>query len=201
MSYKDFPNAPNVGKGFDKVKRDKPPKPKPTTPTRYKDLPEIDHHNLEKWELTPGGAVEQSVHTQLSDRARAEHRRFMERQHMHDDPEMNHREYVNQVQDRLDKQIKETEKLREARLAREERAAKAAERQEQKKADQKQRSGSEEKSKADRDKQAPKYHMPPDKGVGHDKSDGPSRGKPGFPNRPGRGPRGGRDRGSHEHDR
>ncbi|QDS97081.1 hypothetical protein [Adhaeretor mobilis] len=105
MPSDDFPNAPDIGHAFESVKRTTPTDKAQEGPQHY---PEIDRLDLSTRDYTPGGTLEQEVHTGLSDNARREYQERMQRA---EPPEEDY--YLDQIQQRFDEQIKEADRKRE----------------------------------------------------------------------------------------
>jgi len=119
MPSDDFPNAPDMGRDFFNSRysasRDQTPEKESAAPQHYQELDRLEP----TLDYTPGGQLEQDVHTQLSDNARREYEQRMQKS---EPPRDDY--YINQIQERFDKQVTEAERQREEEQAREEAAEK-----------------------------------------------------------------------------
>lgn len=74
--YETYPTAPNLGKAFNTHKAAK----QQPSPTAGDPGDTLDHLDRSEWALTPGGSLEQVVHTQISQQGRAAYREAMRSQ-------------------------------------------------------------------------------------------------------------------------
>lgn len=160
--------------------------PEPPIASRQDDLDRLEL----SLDYTPGGQLEQDVHTQLSDDARREYKQRTQ------SPEPSReQDYLSQVQERFDKQVEEDRREQQETQSREEADAKRAEQKEAR-----EKSEQQEKEAAERkERSAPSYDMPEQ---GEDASAPASPPPPSVIRpRPGRLGPGERDRsdGGHEH--
>jgi len=152
MPSDDFPNAPDMGREFFNNRRIDPrakahDKPDPEPSKHY---PDLDHLEL-NLDYTPGGRLEQDVHTQLSESGRRENQA-----RLHRTEPSQERDYLSQMQEKLQKQIDEKRREQDAKEGREEAAAERAEQEEAR-----QKTEQQEKEAADqKQRTAPSYDMP-----------------------------------------
>lgn len=189
MPSDDFPTAPDAGREFFN-NRIEPAREQTAKPTPQPIRRDLDH--LEPTlDYTPGGRLEQDVNTQLSDSVRREYKGRMER------PEPSReKDYLNQVQERFDKQVEQDRQEHEAKEAREEAAAQRAEQKESReKANRQEKEAGEQKERS-----APSYDMP-ERGDDTSAPASPPPTTDAVRSRPGRLGRDGPDRsgGGHEH--
>lgn len=189
MPSDDFPNAPNMGREFLNNRLVDPQQRAPKTPSQPHQQQDLDHLEL-TLDYTPGGQLEQDVHTQFSGNARRE---YNERMQKAEPPREDY--YLDQIQERFDKQIEESRREQQAQEVREEAVA---ERTEQSKAHQ-EKPQQEKQPAEQKSRNAPSYDMP-ERG---DDASAPASPPPSGPirPRPGRLGRDDRDRsgGDHEH--
>jgi hypothetical protein len=82
------PNRPELGRDFTAAHDPSSNKsPDPINDNSDSGMPELDHLDLAYLDYTPGGTLEQSVHTSLSENSRREYRERMERNERSDDDE------------------------------------------------------------------------------------------------------------------
>ncbi|TWT67025.1 hypothetical protein Pla123a_44550 [Posidoniimonas polymericola] len=119
MPSDDFPNAPDMGQEFSNNRLtpapDKAPVQPPQQPGRD---PNLDHLEL-TLDYTPGGELEQDVHTQLSNQGRSE---YLNRTQRSEKPP--EQQYLDQIQDRFNKEAEQEEREQEAKHRQDERDAK-----------------------------------------------------------------------------
>lgn len=155
MPSDDFPNAPDMGTEFYNnrlvdPKANQHDKPKPE-PIHY---PDLDHLEL-NLDYTPGGSLEQDVHTQLSENARRDYNAQMQKTEPSREVD-----YLTQVQEKLKKQQEAQRQEREAKEVREEAEAREAEQKEQREKTADRDEKEQQSSKAGRDWKAASYDMP-----------------------------------------
>jgi hypothetical protein len=72
MAHDDFPNAPDMMSNFSHAQDERGAEQRPNGTPDANEL--LDDHDLSTWDYTPGGTIEQSVHTGLSDAGRSAYR-------------------------------------------------------------------------------------------------------------------------------
>lgn len=70
--YRDYPGAPDLRGDFSRSPGDEIDQERPEGTPDPVEL--LDDHDLSTWDYTPGGTIEQQVHTQLSEAGRAAYR-------------------------------------------------------------------------------------------------------------------------------
>jgi hypothetical protein len=98
------------------------PKPKPgPAPAHAKPDDDLDHLDLSSWDYTPGGTIEQAVHTRLSNEGRTAYARANRSSDEHDPEE----HYQRQMADDLDRRARAYDSWRDRREVRDESEAQA----------------------------------------------------------------------------
>lgn len=204
MPSDDFPNAPDVGRHFFNNRLTPEPDWEKRKAGSDQGDPSQDVDHLEPTlDYTPGGRLEQDVHTELSDNAR----RQLKQQAQRSGPS-NERQYFNRVQQRFDHQLEQAKKEQDEKLRQEERDAKLLklfdekQKEAQAKAEQDARATGDSKEPPNRDpsdRKASSYDMPDQEG--HDETRDQPAPTENARVRQGRSERGGPDRSGGGHER